>query len=103
MNRMYARTASAPYSAIMSSGAMTLPFDLLLVSPCSSFTMPWHRRFANGSSKSTIPRSRSTFVKKRLYSKCRMACSMPPMYWSTGSQRFAFSGANGSSSLFGSV
>ena len=62
MNRMYARTASAPYSAIMSSGAMTLPFDFDMVSPCSSFTMPWHKRFENGSSNSSSPRSRSTFV-----------------------------------------
>ena len=30
--------------------------------------------------------SRITLVQKREYSRCRMACSMPPMYWSTGSQ-----------------
>ena len=43
--------------------------------------------------------SRITFVKKRLYSRCRMACSMPPMYWSTGSQRFASAGSNGAVAL----
>ncbi len=39
--------------------------------------------------------SRSTFVKKRLYSRCKIACSMPPMYWSTGIQRFTRSEENG--------
>ena len=27
-----------------------------------------------------------TLVQKRAYSRCRMACSMPPMYWSIGIQ-----------------
>ena len=30
-----------------------------------------------------------TLVQKREYSRCRIACSMPPMYWSTGIQYFA--------------
>ncbi len=47
-------------------GGTTLPFDLDMVSPCSSLTMPWHSRLVKGSSKSTMPRSRSTFVQKRL-------------------------------------
>ncbi len=34
----------------------------------------------------TSPRSCITRVQKREYSRCRIACSMPPMYWSTGSQ-----------------
>ena len=70
---------SAPYGSITLEGGTTLPLDLLMVSPFSSFTMPWHSRFVNGSSTSTMPRSRRTFVQKRLYSRCRMACSMPPM------------------------
>ncbi len=49
-------------------------------------TMPWVSRFANGSSNFTSPRSRMTFDQNRAYSRCRIACSMPPMYWSTGSQ-----------------
>ena len=31
--------------------------------------------------------SASTLVKKRAYIRCRIACSTPPMYWSTGIQR----------------
>jgi hypothetical protein len=49
-------------------------------------TMPWVSRRLNGSSNVTRPRSRMTLVQKREYSRCRIACSMPPMYWSTGSQ-----------------
>ena len=33
-----------------------------------------------------MPRSYSAFVKKRAYIRCRIACSIPPMYWLTGSQ-----------------
>ncbi len=51
-------------------------------------TMPCVSRRLNGSSNATRPRSRMTLVQKREYSRCRMACSMPPMYWSTGSQYF---------------
>ena len=29
---------------------------------------------------------RNSLWKKRAYSKCKIACSTPPMYWSTGSQ-----------------
>src|SRR2546423_3609407 len=44
----------------------------------------------NGSFTPEIsPRSRITFVQKREYSRCRIACSMPPMYWSTAIQYFA--------------
>ena len=33
-----------------------------------------------------MPRSARALVKKRAYIRCRMACSTPPMYWSTGIQ-----------------
>lgn len=49
-----------------------------LVMPCVS-------RRLKGSSAFTRPQSRITLVQKRAYSRCRMACSMPPMYWSIGS------------------
>ena len=49
-------------------------------------TMPCVSRRWNGSSTSVSPQSRMTRVQKREYSRCRIACSMPPMYWSTGIQ-----------------
>ena len=49
-------------------------------------TMPCVSRRAKGSFPFTKPLSRITFHQKREYSRCRMACSMPPMYWSTGIQ-----------------
>ncbi|MND00109.1 hypothetical protein D3C83_186090 [compost metagenome] len=62
-----------------------LPSDLDIALPLR-ITWPWLTSRVNGSVKSTMPRSYSTLVKNRLYSRCRMACSMPPMYWSTGIQ-----------------
>ena len=41
---------------------------------------PWLNSLAYGSSKSTKPMSRRALVKKRAYSKCITACSMPPVY-----------------------
>ena len=35
---------------------------------------------------SKMPQSRIALVKKRVYIRCIVACSMPPVYWSTGSQ-----------------
>ena len=49
-------------------------------------TMPCVSSRRNGSSSVVSPQSRITRVQKREYSRCRIACSMPPMYWSTGSQ-----------------
>ena len=49
-------------------------------------TMPCVSSLVKGSSIFTSPRSRITLVQKRAYSRCRMACSMPPMYWSIGIQ-----------------
>ncbi len=42
-----------------------LPRDLLIVAPFMP-TMPWFSNAVNGSTKSTIPRSKSTLVKNRL-------------------------------------
>ena len=82
-----------------SSGITTLPrlFDIfapsLMISPCL-------RKRANGSSKSMSPRSCSTIVMKRLYSRCSTACSSPPMYMSTGSHFRVSSGSKATSSRF---
>ena len=52
----------------------------------------------NGSSNARYPASCSTIVMKRVYSRCSTACSLPPMYESTGSHRFIRSAVNGTSS-----
>ena len=87
----------------MLSGETTLPLDLDMTSPCSSSTMPWHSRLVKGSSKLNMSMSRKTLVKKREYSRCKIACSMPPMYWSTGMKLSTLSLAKGFSALWGSV
>jgi len=64
--------------------------------------MPWLNRDSIGSSNmpsgfrpmrrsaasvgAKTPQSRMALVKKRVYIRCMVACSMPPVYWSTGSQ-----------------
>src|SRR3989442_3509330 len=69
--------------------------------PCSSHryvsleTMPCVRRLVKRSSTFTSPRSRTALVKEPAYSRCRTACSIPPMYWSTAIHRSAFSGSTG--------
>src|SRR5215207_3579928 len=65
-----------------------LPFDLDIFAP-SRVIMPCVNRALNGSWISSRPMSVSALTKKRAYSRCRIACSTPPMYWSTGSQRRA--------------
>src|SRR6185436_19914195 len=53
--------------------------------------MPWLNKRRNGSSKSTTPISRRNMVKKREYKRCRIACSTPPTYMSTGTHSLPFS------------
>ncbi len=67
--------------------------------------MPWVKSRENGSRSSlgATPRSASALVKKRAYIRCKMACSTPPMYWSTGIQASAAANENGSASFQGSV
>ena len=43
-------------------------------------TIPKVNRLANGSLKETSPMSSRKRVQNLEYSKCRMACSMPPIY-----------------------
>ena len=70
---------------MIGSGLITLPFDLDIFAP-SRVIIPCVKSFWNGSCESSSPMSANTFTKKRAYSRCRIACSMPPMYWSTGVQ-----------------
>src|SRR5580704_8163183 len=68
---------------MIDAGETTLPLDLLILAP-SLVTMPCVNSAWKGSWKSRCPRSASALVKKRAYIRCRIACSTPPMYWSTG-------------------
>ena len=77
---------------------MTLPFDLDIFAP-SRVIIPCVNSRANGSWKSSSPMSASAFTKKRAYIRCRIACSTPPMYWSTGIQRESTAGSHAASSL----
>lgn len=72
------RSASAPCASSSSWKSTRLPLLFDIFWP-SSRTMPWLIRFENGSVKSISPMSNSTFVMKRAYSRCRIACSTPPM------------------------
>ena len=62
-----------------------LPFDFDIFAP-SRVIIPCVKRLANGSWTPSTPMSASALVKKRAYIRCRIACSTPPMYWSTGIQ-----------------
>src|SRR5437764_14808145 len=57
--------------------------------------MPCVKRPANGSSISIYPHCFSARMKKREYSRCKTACSTPPIYWSTGIQYSAAARSNG--------
>ena len=82
----------------MEAGETTLPLDLLILEP-SLVTIPWVNRAWKGSWKSRWPRSASALVKKRAYIRCRIACSTPPMYWSTGIHSFSTAGSQAARSL----
>ena len=85
MKQMKVRVASAPKRSTYSRGLIVLPFDFDIFAP-SRVIIPCAKRFANGSSASRWPMSESALVKKRAYIRWRIACSTPPMYWSTGIQ-----------------
>src|ERR1700754_4503801 len=65
--------------------------------------MPCVNMPANGSFMSMWPVAFIARVKKRLYNRCRIACSTPPIYWSTGIIRLATAGVVGAFSFQGSV
>src|SRR3989338_4230502 len=84
----------------MESGSTILPRDLDITSP-SFKTIPCVSSRLKGSSNSTIPKSLKNLVKKREYNKCKIACSIPPIYWSTGIQYLTSPGSKGAFSNFG--
>ena len=96
-NTTVRRTASTPYCDSCAPRSTPLPSDLLMARPWL-MTWPWFISAANGSTASTMPMSCSTFMKKRLYSRCRIACSTPPTYCATGIHSRTAAGSNGPSS-----
>nr|BFE81944.1 hypothetical protein GCM10020093_045450 [Planobispora longispora] len=94
---MVSRTASTPKASICWPRSTPLPRDLDIALPWL-MTWPWFSSRAKGSVKSTMPMSCRTLVKNREYSRCRMACSTPPTYWSIGPHWRTFSTSNGPSS-----
>src|SRR5450830_109628 len=99
-NAIVSRIASTPNSSSVSESGTMLPRDLLIADP-SICTMPWLSSRVKGSEKSTRSMSFRTLVKKRAYSRCRIACVTPPTYWSTGAQALASAGSNATSSRRG--
>ena len=59
------------------------PRDLDIFAP-SRVTIPCVNSALKGSLTSSRSMSVSALHKKRAYIRCRIACSTPPMYWSTG-------------------
>ena len=88
------RIASTPNSSICSPRLTPLPSDLDIALPPFT-TWPWFISRVNGSPNEISPMSCSTLVKNRAYSRCRIACSTPPTYRSTGAQRRTSSSRNG--------
>src|SRR3989338_72805 len=88
--RINKRRVSAPYFSIIPSGSTTLPLDFDITSP-SFKTIPCVNRRLKGSEKLSRPKSFKNLVKKREYKRCKTACSIPPIYWSTDIQYLTFS------------
>ena len=65
-------------------GAMTLPFELDILLPSGPRIIPCVNSRWNGSWTPSSSMSSSALTKNREYIRCRIACSTPPMYWSTG-------------------
>src|SRR6202042_1756094 len=87
-------------SSICSPRLTPLPSDLDIALPPFT-TWPWFISRVNGSPNEISPMSCSTLVKNRAYSRCRIACSTPPTYRSTGAQRWTSSCRNGPPSYRG--
>src|SRR5258706_8684831 len=64
--------------------------------------MPCVNMPENGSSMPIWPGAVIARVKKRLYNKGKIACSTPPIYWSTGIIPFTTEGVVGAFSFHGS-
>src|SRR3989338_6423353 len=83
------RKVSAPYCFIIVSGFITFPFDFDILTPPSPKTIPCEVLFLYGSEPTTVG---TAFISHRNlkinleYNKCKVVCSIPPLYQSTGIQ-----------------
>ena len=87
-----ARPVARSVPPSISSGDNQRPSSDLYV---SCVTIPCVNSPAKGSAMSSIPICLSARVQKRAYSRCRIACSTPPIYWFTGSHCSAPARSNG--------
>jgi len=90
------RIVSAPCRSRYSSGLTTLPLLFDILAPLRMIS-PWARKRLYGSGSGTNPCSWSARMMKREYMRWSTACSLPPMYMSTGSQRKVRSWSKGRS------
>src|SRR3989344_2342967 len=67
----------------MSSGLITFPRDLDILTPPSPKIIPCEVRFMYGSFVGTSFKSYKNLCQKREYKRCRVVCSFPPLYQST--------------------
>src|ERR1700690_759168 len=100
-NNVYSLPVSAPYFSAISIAPTTFPLDLDIASPPLS-TIPCVNRRAAGSLCVISPISLITLHQNREYSRCRIACVIPPIYWSIGNQYPTFAESYGALSFFGS-
>src|SRR3989344_3094278 len=103
MNISYIRTVSAPYVFTKSSGLTPLPFDFENLVPSSASISPCEVRFMYGSLVGTSFKSYKNLCQKREYKRCKVVCSIPPLYQSTGVQYSRFFRDANSFLFFGSV
>jgi hypothetical protein len=81
------------------AGLITFPRDFDILAPSGPRIIPWVNSASNGSWTSSSSMSASALTKKRAYIRCRIACSTPPMYWSTAIHRFSTSRSQAAASL----
>src|SRR3989344_2562502 len=89
-NISYILRASAPDSSTTLSGFTMLPLDLDILSPSGPKIIPCGTRFAYGSGVGTSFWSNKNKCQNLEYNKCKVVCSIPPKYKSTGSQCLSF-------------
>src|SRR3989338_5703530 len=82
------RIASAPNFSTIKSGFTTLPFDLDIFPPDSAKINPCEVRLAYGSLVGAAPISNKNLFQNLEYKRCKVVCSIPPLYQLTGIQYF---------------
>src|SRR3989338_9750278 len=73
---------------------MTLSSDFDIFTPPSPRIIPCEVRFKYGSLVGTNFKSKRNLCQKREYKRCKVVCSFPPLYQSTGIKCLKFSICN---------